>query len=472
MRLGTRLCGGFVLALVLAGSAPGSMALESATDPLVTVRYSGSLDARAELHATHPRGPDVHESHIQWSLSWSGRLSKLKAQASHVFATQRLTGTVRYVDRINPGSVTGRDRSDCTGTYSAKPGTKVPVVVTVDPDNRKGFGVQLTRPTSGTYLVSSNKRSNWDFCTRIFAGVLPSSSKFVSPLLVFSPKGGKHPRKLQHNEALSAESTTRTTVDEVVTVTVGGATTSTSVDIKRVARDDLRRALERAKGPCLHLAISLGVITSGAVWTSVGAPLPGGIPAGGSLIATGAVMGGAVAPLCSELIKQIVVSYSIYKKDPPVPKLATQVKLPSCGRWEGKVRAYCVELSAAVERLAAAEGRVLPILKRLQGAGTRLSAARARGDTRGVEAANEDVRDAAAALRTTRAAVAAAGSVVGRVVSAAGVQGKLTKAESERVVDALLGELARHGVPAAELRKAAPAALASGSIDVLAALGA
>jgi hypothetical protein len=469
MRLVPRLCGGLVLALVLVGTATGSTGLDGAADPLVTVRYSGVLDARSELHSAHPRGPDAHESNIQWSLVWSGRLSKLRASASQLFTAQRLAGTVRYVDRINPASVTGRDRNDCTGTYSARPGARVPVVVIVDPNNRKGFGVQLTRPTSGTYLVSSNTRSNWDFCTRIFAGVLPPSSQVVSPFVAFSAKGGRKPSTVRHTQADAPDTRTRTTLEEVVSVTVGGSTSKPSVDVKRIARDDLRLALERAKGPCLHLAISLGVITTGAVWTSIGAPIPGGIPAGGSLIATGAVMGSAVAPLCNEVVKQIVVSYSIYKKDPPVPKLASQLRLPSCARWDGALRAYCTELSAALETLVRAEVRVLPILKALQRAGTRLSTARASGDSGALEAAREDATRAAAALRAARRASVDAGSDVGRIVRKAGVQGKLTSAHSQRVVSALLAELARHGVPAAELRKAAPSSLA-GRIDVLAAL--
>ena len=65
-----------------------------------------------------------------------------------------------------------------------------------------------------------------------------------------------------------------------MTVTIGGAGGGAGIDPKANARRDFQRALERAKGPCLQLAISLGVLTTGAVWTSVGAPIPGGIMPG------------------------------------------------------------------------------------------------------------------------------------------------------------------------------------------------
>lgn len=473
MRLGVGLLGSLVVALVVGGAAPAAGVRDAASDPLVTVRYSGTLDATNELHATHPRGPDTHQSHIQWSLVWQGSLSKLRTKASQLFTTRVLKGNVEYADRINPSSVSGSDRNDCTGTYSAKPETRVPVVVTVDPDNRKGFGVQLTRPTSATYLVSSNKRSNWDFCTRIFAGTLPSKSQVVSPFFSFPAKGGTRPNSVRHVQNTSPDDKSRTLVEETVAVTVGDASPpadGAATNAKKVARDDLRRALQRAKGPCLQLAISLGVLATGAVWTSVAAPIPGGIPAGASVIATGAVMGSAIAPICNELIKQIVVAYSIYKKDPPVPKLATAFRLPSCARWEGKVRAYCADLSAAVTELVTAESKVLPTLKRLQDAAAGLARAHASGSARAGAKARAEVDAAAASLRAARRAASAAGANVAGVIEQGGVQGTLSRPDSARVVGALLGELGKRGVPASDLRRIAPAAIRTGQIDVLVAL--
>ena len=152
--------------------------------------------------------------------------------------------------------------------------------------------------------------------------------------------------------------------------------------MKANARRDFQQALERAKGPCLHLAISLGVLTTGAVWTSVAAPIPGGIPAGGAVIATGAVMGSAVAPMCTSLIAELVTDYSIFKRDPPVSRAAPPLRLPSCAKWQGALREYCVKLEDAVTALAAAEHRVVLVLGRVQSAATALTAARKAGNAR------------------------------------------------------------------------------------------
>ncbi len=462
------------LALAVAASTPAATTSPQQADPLVTVTYSGKLDARAEILGTKPGGPDIHESHIAWSLVWQGELSKLKVNATQRFATKNLKGTVEYVDRVNPPSVKGSQRNDCTGKYSARPETRVPVVVTLDPDNKKGFGVQLTRPTSETYVISSNKKSNYDYCTRVFAGVLPNDSQKVSPFFRFPSKGGTHHNPIRYKHSTSADDRNTTVVDETVSLTVEGVTPeppAPAVDVKKLARDYLRLAIEGARGSCFHLAISLGVIGSGAVWTSIGAPIPGGIPAGAALITTGAVMVNAMTPICTELVLQVIVLYSIYERDPPVPDIAFRVQLPSCTRWEGKVRVYCVELSEAVRKLTSTERKVLPALKRLQSAGTRLAAARAAGNTQAAKKAQTSVNSAAASLQAARSASRAAGKAVARVIRAAGVRGVLTKAESAHVVDALLAELAKRGVPTADVRRIAPQALRPGPIDVLATLG-
>lgn len=458
MRLGVGVIGCGLLVLALSSSTPAANRAESepVADQVITVQYEGTLDAIRQPMGEHPRGPDLHEAHYRWSLVWTGRRSVLATIAGQRFETRRLSGTVKYVDNVQLPAE--KNRNDCVGTYSARPGAKIPVVVTLDPDNRKGFGVQLTRPVSDTYLVSSNKKSNFDLCTRVFAGLLPSKSQIVSPFFRFPPKGGTRSNPVRSNQTLPPNDKYRTSIDESVTVKVGGTAgePAPNPNAKAVARNDFRRAFERAKGPCLHFAISLGVIATGSVWTSVGAPVPGGIPAGGAVIATGAVMGQAVAPLCLEVVKQLIVSYTIYKRDPPVPKTRAALRLSSCARWEGKVRAYCTELSAAVRELVSAERAVLPALKRLQGA------ARTKGD----------VPAAVASLQGARRKAGAAGREVARIVRSAGVRGALSRAESADVVAALLAELGRRGVPASDVRTVVPAASLQRPIDVLAALGA
>ena len=477
MRLGVSLIGCGLLVLGVTASSPAATPNAVADDPMITVSYEGTLEAFSEPFGDHPRGPDHHEAHYRWTLVWKGRQSKLEQNAAYRFDTKELGGTVTYVDRVQLPAVKGPDRNDCKGEFSAKPGAKVPVVVTLNPDNRKGFGVQLTRPVSDTYLVSSNRKSNYDLCTRVFAGLLPSKSQVVSPFFYFGPSGGTRPNRIRSTQTLPPNERFRTAIDETVTVTVGGktsppATGAGDTNAKLAARDDLRRALERAKGPCLHLAISLGVITTGAVWSAVGAPIPGGIPAGGSVIATGAVMTQAVVPLCTEHVKQIIVSYSIYKRDPPAPRAVIALKLPSCTRWEAKVRAYCTELSVAVTKLVIAERKVFPALVGLQSAAAKLTSARRKGDEQAVKAAQAKVNKAVASLRAARSTSSAAGKKVAHIVRSAGVQGRLTKQQSVAVVDALLAELQKRGVPASDLQKVAPAVLRPAATDVLAALGA
>lgn len=45
-----------LIALVLATSTTAASGAEGVTDRLITVRYAGTLEAHAELQATHPRG--------------------------------------------------------------------------------------------------------------------------------------------------------------------------------------------------------------------------------------------------------------------------------------------------------------------------------------------------------------------------------------------------------------------------------
>ena len=258
-----------------------------------------------------------------------------------------------------------------------------------------------------------------------------------------------------------------------MSVTIGGAGGAAGgIDPKANARRDFQRALERAKGPCLQLAVSLGVLTTGAVWTSVAAPVPGGIPAGAAVIATGAVMGSVVAPLCTLEIKQLVTNYSIFKRDPPVSRAAPVLRLPACTRWQGAVRTYCRRLEDAVTALVAGEQRVVVVLGRVQSAATALTAARKTGKRGRIEAAEAKARKETAALADARTATSAAGKRVAGLIRAAGVRGRLTKAQSAATIDALLATLARRGVPASDVRAVAPAALTPKPVDVLATLGA
>lgn len=146
------------------------------------------------------------------------------------------------------------------------------------------------------------------------------------------------------------------------------------------------------------------------------------------------------------------------------------LRLPSCTRWQGKVHAYCDELSAALTKLVAAERKVVPVLKQLQSAAAKLTAARKKGNAEAVKDAQARVSAAVVSLQSARAEVRFAGEKVANIVKAAGLQGKLTKKQSAATIEAMLKELAKRGVPASDLRKIAGSALTPKPIDILAAL--
>jgi hypothetical protein len=165
-----------------------------------------------------------------------------------------------------------------------------------------------------------------------------------------------------------------------------------------------------------------------------------------------------------------VIDYSIVKKDPPASLAPPAVKLPSCGGRPAALRVYCARLSDALVKLAAAEHRAVVVLARMQSAAARLTAARKSGNASRIAAATATARKQSAALTAARAEARAAGTKVAALVRSVGVRGTLTKAEAARVIDALLARLAKRGVPAADLRAIAPAALTAKPVDVLAAL--
>jgi hypothetical protein len=455
-----RLTGVARLALVLSATAAlaGAASVHGAADPAVTVRYAGTLDTSADPIMKLPDGRNSQRASYRWALTWRGRLSQLAKSPTQSFTVESLSGTVSYVDR------TSAEKADCTGTYVAKV-KKITFTASYDAAGGTiGFNVRV--PVSSEFLRPTNTTSLHEFCSEVQRWAIPGND-LIPFFQVSAEKGGS----ASHNVRVPPQGSSRDRGDLVqsLIVRVAGQGGSSGVDVKALARADLRQAVERAKGPCLHLAISLGVLTTGAVWTSVGAPVPGGIPAGGAVIATGDVMASAVAPLCAELVRQIVVDYSIVKRDPPLPP-ARALRLPACTKWQGKVRAYCQELETAVTRLASAEHRVVGVVTRLQAAAGRLAAARRAGDASAASAAEQTVSSLAGALESARRAARVEGKRVASVIARAGVQGKLTAAQSSASTNALLAVLAKRGVPAAGLRALAPAALGPGPVDVLATL--
>jgi hypothetical protein len=168
MRLGVGLIGCGLLMLGMTTSTPAATAVAVADDPTITVSYEGTLEAFSEPFGEHPRGPDVHEAQYRWTLVWRGRRSKLEQNAAYHFDTKELSGTVTYVDRVQLPAVKGRDRNDCEGEFSAKPGVKVPVVVTLNPDNRKGIGPKARVFTSRFRSASSRRAQSGRLSARSF----------------------------------------------------------------------------------------------------------------------------------------------------------------------------------------------------------------------------------------------------------------------------------------------------------------
>ncbi len=464
MRTGIGLLAAGLLALAVVSDAAPTPVRTTAADPPVSVTYEGTLDTSWAPIMKLPDGRNVHEASYTWILTWRGRLSDLQQQPTQRLGLGKLSGTVKYTDN------TSAAKASCTGGFRAKV-EKITFTASVN-ESQNTLALSLRVPVSSEFLEPTNKTSLYEFCSEVVRWALPGNE--MIPTFQFNlSKGGTEGRDVRFGPL--EPNRERAHLEHSATVTVGASGTGggSSVDMKRAARNDLRMSVERAKGPCLHLALALGVITTGAVWTSVGAAIPGGIPAGGAVIATGDIMASAVAPMCASLIEQIVTDYSIYKRDPPVSRAAPALQMPSCTRYKGApLRTYCRRLEDAAAALVAAEHRVTVVLGRVQAAAGKLTAARKTGNRGRITAAASAARKELAALGAARASARAAGKKVASLVRSAGVRGKLTKAESAAVLDALLAKLARRGVPTSDLRAVAPAALRPAPVDVLAALSA
>jgi hypothetical protein len=159
-------------------------------------------------------------------------------------------------------------------------------------------------------------------------------------------------------------------------------TERTLTPIKQDAKKDFAKAWDDAKGPCSQLAMSLGVLATGAVWLGTSATVPGGLPAGGAIVATGQVMAGASSALCGPKLKRLLDDYRVFN-DPPDPNFTrlagvarTQApKVTACKRLAGKVLAFCQQLTPlvgslirAADHAAAVDGALVTTVNRASGA--------------------------------------------------------------------------------------------------------
>jgi hypothetical protein len=450
---------GLVVSLALASDARLASATPAADSTRITITYEGTLDTSWEPVMKEPNGRNSHVARYAWVLNWSGTLGDLLRQPTQKLTVAKLNGTVRYTDNVSA------EKLSCTGGFTPK--VKTITFNASANEQQNALTLSLRVPVSSEFLQPTNTTAR-EFCSEVVRWAVPGNE--MVPFFQFDlSKGGTEGRDVSFGP--EGRNRDRAHLDHSATVRVGGSSGGGgNANLKAAARNDLRLSLERAKGPCLHLAISLGVLTSGAVWASVGAPIPGGIPAGGALIATGDLMAAAVVPLCSSAIEQVIIDYTIVKKDPPANLAAPPLKLPSCASRPSALRVYCARLSAALTTLTAAEHRVVLTLGRMQVAAAKLTAARKSGNASRITAATAAARKESAALVSARADARTAGKKVAALVRSVGVRGTLTKAESAAVMDALLARLAKRGVPAADLRALARAPLTPAPVDVLATL--
>ena len=339
-----------------------------AADPQVTIRYTGTLDTSWAPIMKQPDGRNPHSAQYQWALTWRGRLSQLEKQPTQSLTVGTLKGTVQYIDR------TSAEHADCTGGF--RPRVKT-ITFTASVSQGKLF-VNVRVPVSSEFLQPTNTTSLHEFCSEVVRWALPGS-EMIPTFKVDARTGGTDGRDVTIGPlGVNRE---RAALEHSVSVTIGGAGgAAAGIDMKANARKDFRRALERAKGPCLHFAISLGVMTTGAVWTSVAAPVPGGIPAGAAVIATGSVMGSVVAPMCTEEIK--LARDQLLDLQARPARLPRRTRAASAVVHEMEGRGADVlppKLEDAVTALVAAEHRVVVVLGRVQSAATALTAARRQG---------------------------------------------------------------------------------------------
>ncbi len=242
-------------------------------------------------------------------------------------------------------------------------------------------------------------------------------------------------------------------------------------ELKDLARKDFRAAFKDAEGPCLHLAEGLGVTATGAVWLGTSATVPGGIPAGGALIATGEVMSAAAAPLCAPKIGRLLDDYKVFA-DPPDGNY-WQLALPAraraapdvsagCRRVSGKARAFCLNLAALVAKLVRAAGRTTAVDGAIVTTVNRASGARHAHNQRALKLQLEHAGKLEQQLTSDLAAEASLGRQIHELLPF----GDLKRSQAAKAI----AYLERKGVTAAHLRRMDPSALKPAAQDPIARL--
>ena len=249
----------------------------------------------------------------------------------------------------------------------------------------------------------------------------------------------------------------------------GGASAPKLTPIKNNAKKDFARAWDDALGPCSQLAMGLGVLATGGVWVSASATVPGGIPAGGAVIATGQVMSSVASALCARKLKRLLDDYRIFN-DPPDPhfgRLAWVARrspaptLHACGGLAGSVRSFCLKLSSLAAKLVVAARNTTAVDDALL---TTVNRASGAFKARRTAAFNAQLRHATnlepqftAALRSE----ASLGRAIKRLISA----GDLTLAQATATTTYLEQKLGRGGISLSAIGRIDPTALTATAED-------
>ncbi|MGZ4665621.1 MAG: hypothetical protein ACXV5Q_11415, partial [Frankiaceae bacterium] len=207
----------------------------------------------------------------------------------------------------------------------------------------------------------------------------------------------------------------------------------------------------------------------GAVWLSASATVPGGIPAGGAIIATGEVMSSAAGGLCAAKIGRLLDDYKVFD-DPPDPHY-WQLAVPAragpapdvsagCGRVSGKAHAFCLDLASLVAKLLRAANKTTAVDGALVTTVDRASGAKRSHNQKALKLQLEHATKLERSLRS------AAEASLGRQVRKLLPFGELTRSQSAKVIS----YLERHGLPAAHVRRIDRAGLKPTGADPIARL--
>jgi hypothetical protein len=238
-------------------------------------------------------------------------------------------------------------------------------------------------------------------------------------------------------------------------------TQRTLTPIKQDAKQDFAKAWDDAKGPCSQLAMSLGVLATGAVWLGTSATVPGGLPAGGAVLATGQVMAGASSALCGPKLKRLLDDYRVFN-DPPdqnFTRLAGVArthapKVRACKRLAAKVLAFCLQLTPLVGRLIRATDHTTAVDDALVTTVNRASGAKRAHNGAAFAMQLAHARQLERSLSEALGGEASIGRKIARLLPS----GALTPAQVRATTSYLKRRLAGRGISARAVGRIDPAA--------------